>query len=102
MADDDAIWRELRRLDERATAQERALDRHLGECSVRHQEVIRRQEESRLDRAQLRVDLAHSTEQMRASVDRLRGWITGLVLTVAGALIAGGGTMVLKLAKVIP
>lgn len=96
----DDIWRELRRLDERATAQERALDRHLGECGIRHQEIVRRQEESTRDRTQLRVDFAYASERTNAAVDRLRGWVTGLVLTVAGALIAGGAAVILRLMKV--
>lgn len=97
---DDAVWRELRRLEDRTTAAERLLDRHLGQCEERHKEIIRRQEDSTRDRSQMRVDIAAASERTNAAVDKLRGWVTGLVLTVAGAAITGALGVIGKLMKV--
>lgn len=59
MAGDDmsAIWDRLREMDNRHNDLSIKVVGHLSACDVRHGEIIRRQEESRMDRAQLRTDM---------------------------------------------
>lgn len=100
MADDSDIWRELGRLNDRQTAAERSLDRHLGECSVRHAEIIRRHEESQRDRTQLRVDLERHAGEQRRVIGRAQGWIIGLLVSTLGSILLFAAGLVLKVIKI--
>ena len=90
----------LQRLEERLNQAERQLDRHLGECGVRHAEIIRRQEEG----AKLMKSLGEATvarfEKMEADAERRGGLylagiesvtvsLTKLQLSVGAAIIVG-------------
>lgn len=122
MAEDGALWAAIAELRSRLTENDRLLATHLGECGIRHQEVIRRQEESRQDRSQLRTDLAHfagetrqaiasiaaearvaiekTAAEARTGVERSHGWTVALVLSIGGVAITGLGALLLKLLKV--
>lgn len=70
MTDSDLRDR-LDALESRLNSYASDLAHHLGECGVRHQEIIRRHEEGGRDRTQFRIDLAEAVREMKDLNEKL-------------------------------
>jgi len=85
----------------RVGALEIELARHLGQCEERHKDIVRRHEEGRSDRSQLRADMARDVSGVNSKVDRINGKLLSLAITIGGATLAIVAQIVLQATKVI-
>lgn len=72
MADEshEAIWERLDRHAGEIAQLARELAKHLGECGMRHADIIRRQDEGSRERQQLRVDMTNGLTSLASKHDQ--------------------------------
>ena len=86
-------------IDGRLRVLELEVSRHLGQCEERHRDIIRRHEEGRSDRSQLRVDLATATSTQSKEIALINKKMWTIILGVASSAIAVIGQFIFIFVK---
>jgi hypothetical protein len=84
------LWDRLREQESVMAEDRMTLSRHIGECGIRHAEIIRRQDEATDQRSDIMAKLDHFAGDLAGVQIRM----LTILLTVAGsAIVMIGGTV---------
>ncbi|HJQ59448.1 MAG TPA: hypothetical protein VJ890_21250 [Vineibacter sp.] len=95
-SDTAAIWQRLQQHEAAMAADREQLQRHLGECTVRHAEIIRRQDDSSRERAQIGSDVSALSKALNDAQVRI---LIGALSALGSAVLAGVSIVVMLLKR---
>jgi hypothetical protein len=88
--DHGPLWERLREQESVMAEDRMTLSRHIGECHIRHAEIIRRQDEA----TDQRSDIMAKLDRFAADLAGVQIRMLTILLTVAGsAIVMIGGTV---------